>query len=214
MPGPWPAGCTSQPDVLLASARIYQRVYGARHDCAATASRHRGWHVGAGQHSIGKYRWIGVHVCMPSWAASPSSSDAHAASGQPSCKALRWACSGLQVFHALWTLRWGHACILLARSSPLLLPSTKCWAWGPPPLLAGKYLVNDVLKAKCDAPIRVEVIDRTTGQPVTEDLPDVSLEVGGARLPACLLACLPALGCCTALCIVRACRRKLQFRSD
>lgn len=40
-----------------------------------------------------------------------------------------------------------------------------------------KYLVNDVLKAKCDAPIRVELIDRTTGQPISDDLPDVTLEM-------------------------------------
>lgn len=38
-------------------------------------------------------------------------------------------------------------------------------------------------QAKCDAPIRVELIDRATGQPVTDDLPDVVLEVGrDARL--------------------------------
>lgn len=42
---------------------------------------------------------------------------------------------------------------------------------------SNKYLVNDVLRAKCDAPIRVEVIDRATGQPVTEDLPAVNLEL-------------------------------------
>ena len=40
---------------------------------------------------------------------------------------------------------------------------------------APKYLVNDVLKAKCDANIRVELIDRATGQPIQEDLPDVVL---------------------------------------
>jgi hypothetical protein len=40
-----------------------------------------------------------------------------------------------------------------------------------------KYLVNDILKAKCEAPIRVELIDRATGQPVSEDLPDVVLEM-------------------------------------
>ena len=34
------------------------------------------------------------------------------------------------------------------------------------------------VQAKCDAPIRVEVIDRATGQPVTEGLPDLVLEVG------------------------------------
>lgn len=33
-----------------------------------------------------------------------------------------------------------------------------------------KYLVNDVLKAKCQAIIRVEVVDRATNQPVDEDL--------------------------------------------
>ena len=37
--------------------------------------------------------------------------------------------------------------------------------------------MNDVLHAKCDAPIRVEVIDRATGQPVNEDLPGISLEL-------------------------------------
>ena len=42
---------------------------------------------------------------------------------------------------------------------------------------ASKYLVNDVLHAKCDAPIRVEVIDRATGQPVTEALTGVALEL-------------------------------------
>lgn len=33
------------------------------------------------------------------------------------------------------------------------------------------------LQAKCEAPIRVELIDRATGQPITEDLADVVLEV-------------------------------------
>jgi hypothetical protein len=42
-----------------------------------------------------------------------------------------------------------------------------------------KYLVNDVLKAKCEAPIRVELIDRATGHPIGEDLTDVVLEVNG-----------------------------------
>ena len=42
---------------------------------------------------------------------------------------------------------------------------------------APKYLVNDILKAKCEAPIRVEVIDRTTGVPLGEDISDVHLEV-------------------------------------
>ena len=42
---------------------------------------------------------------------------------------------------------------------------------------APKYLVNDILKAKCEAPIRVEIIDRATGVPLGEDIPDVQLEV-------------------------------------
>ena len=42
---------------------------------------------------------------------------------------------------------------------------------------APKYLVNDILKAKCDAPIRVEIIDRATGIPLGEDIKDVQLEV-------------------------------------
>lgn len=51
----------------------------------------------------------------------------------------------------------------------------------PTPHPPGRYLVNDVLKAKCDAPIRVELIDRTTGQPISDDLPDVTLEVRRRR---------------------------------
>lgn len=43
---------------------------------------------------------------------------------------------------------------------------------------APKYLVNDVLRAKCDAAIRVEVIDRATGLPASAaDLRGVALEV-------------------------------------
>jgi len=42
---------------------------------------------------------------------------------------------------------------------------------------APKYLVNDLLKAKCDAPIRVEIIDRATGVPLGEDIADLQLEV-------------------------------------
>ena len=42
---------------------------------------------------------------------------------------------------------------------------------------APKYLVSDVLKAKCEAPIRVEIIDRSTGIPVGDDISGVHLEV-------------------------------------
>jgi hypothetical protein len=47
---------------------------------------------------------------------------------------------------------------------------------------APKYLVNDILKAKCEAPIRVEIIDRATGVPVGEEIPDVQLEASLTRL--------------------------------
>lgn len=57
---------------------------------------------------------------------------------------------------------------------------------------APKYLVNDVLKAKCEAPIRVEIIDRATGVPLGEDIPDVHLEMcildGNAYDAKCLEA--------------------------
>ena len=44
---------------------------------------------------------------------------------------------------------------------------------------AGKYLAGDVLKAKCGASIRVEVLDRSTAESVTasEALEDIRLEV-------------------------------------
>ena len=51
---------------------------------------------------------------------------------------------------------------------------------------APKYLVNDLLKAKCDAPIRVEIIDRATGVPLGEDIADLQVE---ARPPARRRAC-------------------------
>lgn len=53
---------------------------------------------------------------------------------------------------------------------------------------APKYLVNDVLKAKCDAPIRVEIIDRQTGVPLGEDIADVHLEVRCLGLTTMLLS--------------------------
>ena len=50
---------------------------------------------------------------------------------------------------------------------------------------APKYLVNDVLKAKCEAAIRVDVIDRTTAAPVGDDAKDIHLEVWSLLRPAC-----------------------------
>ena len=44
--------------------------------------------------------------------------------------------------------------------------------------LKNKYLIDDHLKAKCGAGLRVEVVDEN-GQCITETLPDVELEVGG-----------------------------------
>jgi hypothetical protein len=49
---------------------------------------------------------------------------------------------------------------------------------------APKYLVSDLLKAKCEAPIRVEIIDRSTGVPLGDGITDVHLEV----TPHCLNA--------------------------
>lgn len=40
-----------------------------------------------------------------------------------------------------------------------------------------KYLVNDILKAKCAANIRVELIDRITGQVYEDDVSDIKVEV-------------------------------------
>ena len=57
---------------------------------------------------------------------------------------------------------------------------------------APKYLVNDVLKAKCDAPIRVEIIDRQTGVPLGEDIADVHLEVRPRGAP-CSCTALPQM---------------------
>ena len=43
---------------------------------------------------------------------------------------------------------------------------------------APKYLVNDILKAKCEASIRVDIIDRATAAPVGDEARDIHLEVG------------------------------------
>ena len=40
-----------------------------------------------------------------------------------------------------------------------------------------KYLVHDMLKARCGACIRIELIDRNTGLPIEEEIPDLKLEV-------------------------------------
>jgi len=42
-----------------------------------------------------------------------------------------------------------------------------------------KYLVGDILKAKCGSSIRVELLDMR-GNPVTQDYPDLTFEVGAA----------------------------------
>ncbi|PNH08853.1 Ammonium transporter Rh type C [Tetrabaena socialis] len=44
-----------------------------------------------------------------------------------------------------------------------------------------KYLVNDVLKARCGAGIRVELIDPQTGQPVEDQLPEMTLQLQQQR---------------------------------
>jgi len=57
---------------------------------------------------------------------------------------------------------------------------------------SGKYLSGDALLARCGAPIRLEVIDRVTGEAVHDDsLASIQLEVGrlrkAARCPECAL---------------------------
>lgn len=69
--------------------------------------------------------------------------------------------------------------VLSAFSLPLSAPARHYTSLPCPAPAPRRYLVNDVLKAKCEAPIRVELIDRASGQPLSEDLPDVVLEVGG-----------------------------------
>lgn len=44
-----------------------------------------------------------------------------------------------------------------------------------------KYLVSDQLKARCGAPIRMELVDRITGQIVEESVPELKLEVRGRQ---------------------------------
>jgi len=40
-----------------------------------------------------------------------------------------------------------------------------------------KYLVSDLLKARCGASIRIELVDRNTGLPIDEDISDLRLEM-------------------------------------
>jgi hypothetical protein len=79
-------------------------------------------------------------------------------------------------------LRAAQACFIMCRSLGCLDPQCVLCEHNPHRRcnvnFAPKYLVNDVLKAKCDAPIRVEIIDRQTGVPLGEDIADVHLEVG------------------------------------
>lgn len=67
--------------------------------------------------------------------------------------------------------------MLFCRALGCLVPSCKLCKHNPSRRCAvnfdKKYLVNDVLKAKCQAVIRVEVVERATNQPIdTCDLRD------------------------------------------
>lgn len=59
------------------------------------------------------------------------------------------------------------------------LLSAASWATSPRQQRGDRLgcAARPLLQAKCEAPIRVELIDRATGQPISEDLPDVVLEV-------------------------------------
>ena len=53
-----------------------------------------------------------------------------------------------------------------------------------------KYLSGDVLKAKCGASIRVEVVDRATLEPVKgEAIEDIYLEVGALTCQSLFASC-------------------------
>ncbi len=62
--------------------------------------------------------------------------------------------------------------------------------------LKAKYLIDDHLRAKCGAGLRVEVVDEA-GQCCEDGLPDVQLEVGTEQRRACV-ACLLLMPCQTA----------------
>jgi hypothetical protein len=70
--------------------------------------------------------------------------------------------------------------------------------------------VNDVLKARCTAGIRVELIDPVTGQPLEEKLPDITLQVPGSCEAAarqlrrswarrCVVTCVSCVRVCVSL---------------
>lgn len=56
---------------------------------------------------------------------------------------------------------------------------------------AEKYLAGDVVKAKCGASIRVEVVDRATGQAASPE----QLGEAGILLEACPLPLVPSICC-------------------
>ena len=75
---------------------------------------------------------------------------------------------------------------------------------------ADKYLAGDVLKATCGAPIRVEIINRTTGDsPSKQEYADVFLEVPLSDNPAIghpLIGIFTLIACCS--CQGLACTQK------
>ncbi|KDD74797.1 hypothetical protein H632_c1067p1, partial [Helicosporidium sp. ATCC 50920] len=85
--------------------------------------------------------------------------------------------SGLSLAHRDLQLVFRHDCLSLGCLDAQCVlcehnPHRRCCV-----NFSSKYLVNDVLKAKCEAPIRVEVIDRATGQPVGDALGELTLEL-------------------------------------
>ncbi len=52
-----------------------------------------------------------------------------------------------------------------------------------------KYLVHDILKAKCGATIRVELVDKQTNTLITDDVHGLKIEV---RVDVCMCLCVHA----------------------
>ena len=78
----------------------------------------------------------------------------------------------------------------------------------------GKGYVDEDLRAKCNAPIRVEVIDKATGHKILQDIFDVMLEAGRStnlcylsRASTCTICC-PISGC---LLVLTSSARRLEM---
>lgn len=74
-------------------------------------------------------------------------------------------------------LRFTHSCLNIGCQDSLCSLCEHCPHRQCSSNFQSKYLVGDVLDAKCNAPIRVELYDAATGQQVNEDIPGASVEI-------------------------------------